>query len=283
MPLQPGLYVAATPIGNLKDITYRAVEALKEADRILCEDTRQTAKLCAAYGITTPRSAYHDHNGDRVRPGLIKALQDGAAICLVSDAGTPLISDPGMKLVRDARAAGVRVTPLPGACAAITALSGAGFPSDRFLFAGFPPAKAAARERFFSALKNVDATLVFYESAGRLGASLQAMASAFGERTGVVARELTKKFETFDEASLPALADKYEAAPTKGEIVVLVSPGKEKAAPREDEVSAFLKSALQAMSVKDAANAAAEALGVPKKAAYEMALAIRNRPNNVDD
>jgi len=283
MPLQPGLYVAATPIGNLKDITYRVVEALKGADRILCEDTRQTAKLCAAYGITTPRSAYHDHNGDRVRPGLVKALQDGAAICLVSDAGTPLISDPGMKLVRDARAAGVRVTPLPGACAAITALSGAGLPSDRFLFAGFPPAKAAARESFFSALSNVDATLVFYESAGRLGASLQAMASAFGERPGVVARELTKKFETFDEASLSALVDKYETAPTKGEIVVLVSPGKEKAAPTEDEMSAFLKSALQAMSVKDAAKAAAEALGVAKKAAYEMALAIRNRPKNDDD
>lgn len=274
MTLEPGLYVAATPIGNLKDITYRVVEALKEADLILCEDTRQTAKLCAAYSIVTPRAPYHDHNADQVRPGIIKKLQDGAAICLVSDAGTPLISDPGFKLVRKARAAGLRVVPLPGPSALVAALSASGVPTDRFLFAGFPPPKSGARSSFFKDLAGLRSTLVFYETAPRLADSLAAMAEALGDRRAVVARELTKLHEEFREATLAELAAHYASAPPKGEIVVIVQPPAEAAA-GDEEIDAFLGGALAEMSLKDAVAAAAEALGVPRRAAYERALLIK--------
>lgn len=272
--LEPGLYVTATPIGNLGDITYRAVEALKAADLILCEDTRQTAKLCAAYGVKTPRSPYHEHNAERVRPGIIKKLQDGAAICLVTDAGTPLISDPGYKLVREARDAGVHVSPLPGASAFVAALSAAGAPSDQFLFAGFPPSKSGARDKLLNSLKDTNATLIFYETGPRLTASLRAMAAVFGERQGAVARELTKIHEDIREDSLSALADRYERAPAKGEIVVLVYPS-EPAEASEADIDAFLSVALNDMSVKDAAAAAAEALGVSRSAAYTRALRLK--------
>lgn len=274
MALEPGLYVAATPIGNLRDITYRVVDALKEADLILCEDTRQTAKLCAAYGISTPRAPYHDHNADKVRPEIIAKLKEGDAICLVSDAGTPLISDPGFKLVRDAREAGIAVTPLPGACAAIAALSAAGAPTDRFLFAGFPPPKDAAREKFFESLARERATLVFYETGPRLADSLAAMHAAFGDRRGVVARELTKIHEEFRAAPLSALAASYADAPPKGEIVVIIDPPEEEEASPE-ALDDFLAKALAEMSVKDAAAAAADALGLPRKEAYERALALK--------
>ena len=273
--LEPGLYVTATPIGNLGDITYRAVEALKAADLILCEDTRQTAKLCAAYGVKTPRTAYHEHNAERVRPGIIKKLQEGAAICLVTDAGTPLISDPGYKLVREARNAGVHVSPLPGPSAFVAALSAAGAPSDQFLFAGFPSSKSGARDKLLNSLQETNATLIFYETGPRLVASLRAMAAAFGERQGAVARELTKIHESIREDSLSALADHYESAPAKGEIVVLVYP----AAPveaGEAEIDAFLGDALNDMSVKDAAAAAAKALGVSRSAAYARALRLKD-------
>ncbi len=275
MTLEPGLYVAATPIGNLKDVTYRVIETLKAADRIYCEDTRQTAKLCAAYGIETPRAAYHEHNADRVEAEIIAALKDGAAICLVSDAGTPLISDPGYRLVRAARAAGVKIIPLPGPCAAIAALSAAGAPTERFFFAGFPPPKAEARATFFKSLAAVDATLVFYEGPSRLAESLGAMAAAFGARRAVVARELTKIFEEFDEGALGDLAEKYKAHPPRGEIVVIVEPPPAAAQASETEIDAFLLAALDKMSVKDAAAAAADALGVARKIAYERALSLK--------
>lgn len=275
MPLEPGLYVAATPIGNLKDVTQRVVETLKAADRILCEDTRQTAKLCAAYGIKTPRAAYNEHNAARVEEEIISALKDGAAICLVSDAGTPLISDPGYRLVRAARAAGVRVAPLPGPSAVVAALSASGAPTDRFLFAGFPPAKADARATFFRSLSAIDATLVFYEGPSRLAESLAAMATAFGPRRAVVARELTKIYEEFEEDALAALADKYAARPPKGEIVVIVHPPEAAPAASAADVDRFLSSALASMSVKDAAAAAADALKIPKKTAYERAIALK--------
>jgi 16S rRNA (cytidine1402-2'-O)-methyltransferase len=275
MALEPGLYVAATPIGNLKDITYRVVEALREADLILCEDTRQTAKLCAAYSIVTPRAPYHDHNADQVRPGVIKKLLAGAAICLVSDAGTPLISDPGFKLVREARAASIRIVPLPGPSALVAALSASGAPTDRFLFAGFPPPRPGARSAFFKDLAGVRSTLVFYETAPRLAESLSAMAEAFGDRRAVVARELTKLHEEFREATLAELAAHYAGAPPKGEIVVIVHPPAEAAAGVE-EIDAFLGGALAEMSLKDAAAAAAEALGVPRRAAYERALQLKS-------
>ncbi|MEX0644852.1 MAG: 16S rRNA (cytidine(1402)-2'-O)-methyltransferase [Parvularculaceae bacterium] len=277
MALEPGLYVAATPIGNLKDVTYRVIEALKEADLILCEDTRQTAKLCAAYGIATSRAPYHDHNADRVRPAILKKLEAGARICLVSDAGTPLISDPGYKLVREARDRGVNVIPLPGPSAAIAALSAAGAPTDRFLFAGFPPAKTAARETFFRDLARLETTLVIYETAPRLAESLAAMAKAFGERRASVARELTKIYEEFREGDISELAAHYAATPPKGEIVVVIHPPARHEAASEADIDAFLARALDDMTVKDAAAAAAQALKVPRKEAYARALMKKAR------
>lgn len=271
---EPGLYVTATPIGNLADITYRAVEILKKADLILCEDTRQTAKLCSAYGVETPRAPYHDHNAAKVRPEIIKKLQDGAVICLVSDAGTPLISDPGYKLVRAARDEGIAVYPVPGASAALAALSAAGAPSDRFFFAGFLPAKQGARTKALEEFAHIDATLIFYETAPRLGAVLSAMTDAFGDRQAVVARELTKLHEEFREGPLSTLAAAYGDAPPKGEIVIVVFPPEEKAAEAGD-VDAFLTSALAEMSVKEAAAAAAEAFSMPRKTAYARALQLK--------
>lgn len=272
---EPGLYVTATPIGNLADITYRAVQILKAADLILCEDTRQTAKLCAAYGIDTRRAPYHDHNAGRVRPGIIKYLVEGAVICLVSDAGTPLISDPGFKLVREARDAGVRVFPVPGASAAIAALCAAGVPSDQFHFAGFLPPKQGARKRLLEGLANIDATLIFYESAPRLSASLGAMAEVLRPRRAVVARELTKMHEEFREDTLDVLASAYEEKAPKGEIVIVVFPP-EQSAPETGDIDAFLVNALKSMSVKEAASAAAEILGIPRKEAYGRALDLKN-------
>jgi len=274
MTLEPGLYVAATPIGNLKDITYRVVEALDAADLILCEDTRHTAKLCAAYGIKTPLKPYHDHNGAAARPGIIENLKQGAKLCLVSDAGTPLISDPGYKLVREARDAGIAVFPLPGASAIIAALSTAGAPSDKFLFAGFPPAKQAARKTYLQSLADIDATLVFYESASRLSASLATMAEVFSNRRAAVARELTKLHEEILEDNLSELATRYSSAPPKGEIVIVVHPPADVAASDED-LENFLKTALKEMRVKDAAAAAAETLGVARNRAYQTALALK--------
>jgi 16S rRNA (cytidine1402-2'-O)-methyltransferase len=274
-PLPPGLYVAATPIGNLGDVTFRVVAALKGADRVLCEDTRQTAKLLAAYGATTPMSPYHDHNADRVRPGIIEALKEGARFVLVSDAGTPLISDPGAKLVRAAREAGVAVYPLPGPSAFVAALSAAGVMTDRFLFAGFPPPKAEARRKFFAELAGVKASLVFYESPQRLAASLAAMAEAFGPRRAVVARELTKIHEEFVEGALPDLAGRYGEQAPKGEIVVIVDPPAEEVAPAPEDIDAFLRTALETQPLKDAAGAAADAFAIPRKEAYARALALK--------
>ncbi len=276
LSLKPGLYVTATPIGNLGDITYRAVAVMKGADLILCEDTRQTAKLCAAYDVKTPRMAYQDHNAERVRPEILDRLRNGEAICLVSDAGTPLIADPGFKLVREAREAGIDVFPLPGASAVIAALSASGAPSDRFLFGGFPPAKKIARQKFFTDFADASGTLIFYETGNRLGDSLADMGAAFGDRDAVVARELTKIHETFHRARLRALAAEYASAPPKGEIVVLVFP-KTETTPDSDEIDAFLEQALTEMSVKEAAAAAAENLNIPRRVAYEHALALRHK------
>lgn len=275
MALEPGLYVAATPIGNLKDVTFRVVETLGEADLILCEDTRHTAKLCAAYDIRTPREAYHDHNADEVRPRILARLQEGAAIALVSDAGTPLISDPGYKLVREARDLGIKVIPLPGPSALIAALSAGGAPTDRFSFAGFPPAKSAARETFFRDLARADGSLVFYETAPRLAESLAAMAAAFGDRRAAVARELTKMHEEIREGLLADLAREFAAHPPKGELVVIVHPRPEEPEAGAEDIDAFLAKALAVMSVKDAAAAAADALGVPRKDAYARAVEMK--------
>ncbi len=275
--LKPGLYVTATPIGNLGDITYRAVETMKQADLILCEDTRQTAKLCAAYDIKTPRTAYQDHNAERVRPEILHRLRNGEAICLVSDAGTPLIADPGYKLVREAREDGIDVFPVPGPSAVIAALSASGAPSDRFTFGGFPPSKKSARKKFFEGFAHTPGALIFYETGKRLADSLAGMAAVLGDRDAVVARELTKIHETFRRGALTALAEEYSSAPPKGEIVVLVFPTPETAT-AEADIDAFLENTLGEMSVKEAAAAAAETLNIPRRVAYERALLLRQDP-----
>lgn len=273
MALEPGLYVAATPIGNLKDLTFRVVETLKQADLILCEDTRQTAKLCAAYDIRAARAPYHEHNAEAVRPDILARLEAGARICLVSDAGTPLISDPGYRLVRAARDRGIRVVPLPGPSALLAALSAAGAPTDRFFFAGFVPAKAAARGAFFNSLAGVDATLVFFETAPRLAASVAAMAEAFGDRPAAIARELTKLHEEIVEDRLSALAARFAQNPPKGEIVVVVHPAPPPAGASDAEIGRFLDDALATMSVRDAAALAAETFGASRSRVYALALA----------
>jgi 16S rRNA (cytidine1402-2'-O)-methyltransferase len=204
--LSPALYVVATPIGNLEDMTARAIRILSQVDMIAAEDTRHSRKLLKHYGIKANMLAVHEHNESEQIPWLIESLRAGKSIALISDAGTPLISDPGFKLVRAVSAAGFTVVPVPGACAAVSALSAAGLPSDRFVFAGFPPAKAAARRRFFRKHAGEPYTLIFYESPHRIMESLADMATEFGaERQGVLARELTKKFETFSAGTLAAL------------------------------------------------------------------------------
>ncbi|HLJ21587.1 MAG TPA: 16S rRNA (cytidine(1402)-2'-O)-methyltransferase, partial [Stellaceae bacterium] len=235
--LSPGLYIVATPIGNLGDITLRALDVLKGADAILCEDTRVTATLARRFGLGAERIAYHDHNADAVRPGLIARLAAGAVLALVSDAGTPLVSDPGFKLVRDAVAAGIPVIPVPGASAALAALTVSGLPTDRFLFAGFLPAKSAARRRELRELAAVRASLIFYETAPRLAEALADMAAMLGDRPAAVARELTKLHEEVRRGSLSALAEHYRGAgPPKGEIVVIVGPPAADAAVTEPDL-----------------------------------------------
>ena len=223
MSLPPGLYIVATPIGNLSDLSPHAARILSEADLIAVEDSRVTAKLLAHIGVKRPMTPYHDHNADRIRPDLV-ARMAAEAIALVSDAGTPLISDPGYKLVRDARAAGANVQTVAGPCAAIAALTLAGLPTDRFFFLGFLPAKAGARANAIAEIAPVRASLIVYESGPRLGATLAALADGLGERDAAVVREISKKFEETVTGTLAELAERYADAPPKGEIVIVVGP-----------------------------------------------------------
>lgn len=255
-------------------MTMRAVRVLRSASLIACEDTRVTGRLLNHFGITTRMQSYHDHNGSAVRPGLI-ARAGVEPVALVSDAGTPLISDPGYKLVADARAAGVNVVAVPGACAAIAALSIAGLPTDRFLFAGFLPAKDKAKRAAIAELAAVPATLVFYESGPRLAATLHALHDGLGERPAGVGRELTKRFEEMVSGSLSELAGRW-AEPPKGEIVIVVGPPLPAQAPGVADLDSALQAALATMTVKDAARSVAEALGVPRSDAYARALALKN-------
>jgi 16S rRNA (cytidine1402-2'-O)-methyltransferase len=233
-PLEPGLYVVSTPIGNLRDITLRALDVLGQADRVFAEDTRVAAKLMSAYGLSRKLEPYHDHNGEAVRPRVLEALAKGERVALISDAGTPLISDPGYKLVREAIAQGAQVIPVPGASAVLAALTVAGLPTDRFLFAGFPPPKSAGRRRLFGELADLRSTLVFFESGPRLAASLSDMAAVFGPREAAVARELTKLYEDCVRGPSTRWPPIPALGALKGEIVVLVGPGEETAAdPRE--------------------------------------------------
>ncbi len=278
--LAPGLYIVATPIGNLGDITLRALDVLRRVDVILCEDTRVTATLASRYGLGAERVAYHDHNADVVRPKILARLAAGAAVALVSDAGTPLISDPGFKLVREAAAAGIPVTALPGASAALAALTVAGLPTDRFLFAGFLPAKSAARRRALRELASVKASLIFYETAPRLADSLADMTAMLGDRPAAVARELTKLHEEVRRETLLALAEHYQrVGPPKGEIVVVVGPPTEAPPADEADLDARLRSALQTTSLKEASAAVAAATGLPRRQVYARALALRGKPS----
>lgn len=272
--LEPGLYIVATPIGNLSDLGPRAADVLGKADLLAVEDSRVTAKLLHHIGVRRPMTPYHDHNADRVRPGLIERMRD-EAVALVSDAGTPLISDPGYKLVRDARAAGIRITTLPGPSAVIAALTLAGLPTDRFAFFGFLPAKAAAKAAAIAEAKAFRGTLAFYESGPRLAATLAALAEALGERDAAVAREISKRFEETVAGTLPALAARYADAPPKGEIVIIVGPPGAAEAASDGEVDAALRQAMASLSPSRAAAQVAKELGLPKRAVYERAQRLK--------
>jgi 16S rRNA (cytidine1402-2'-O)-methyltransferase len=275
-PLAPGLHIVATPIGNLGDITLRALRTLAGADFILCEDTRVTVKLTRHFGIAVPLRPYHDHNAARVRPAIVEALCRGAAVALVSDAGTPLVSDPGFKLVEAAIAEAVPVEAVPGASAVLVALTVSGLPSDRFLFAGFLPSRAGARREALAALAAVPASLIFYESPKRLAASLQAMAETLGDRPAAVARELTKRHEETRRGRLSVLAAEHAAEqPPRGEIVVVVGPPEPAVAPTGDALDALLIEALASAPVKQAAGVVAAATGVPRRELYARALALK--------
>jgi 16S rRNA (cytidine1402-2'-O)-methyltransferase len=281
--LAPGLYVTATPIGNAADITLRALSVLKHCDAIVVEDTRVTSRLLALYGISRPLLIYNDHNAASMRPKLLGKLREGMRLALVSDAGTPLVSDPGHKLVREAREAGCPVFPVPGASAVLAALTAAGLPSDRFLFAGFLPAKAGERRSRLESLRSIPATLIFYESAQRLGESLAAMADILGPRDAAVARELTKLHEEVRRDTLPKLAASYAGAPPKGEIVLVVGPPAEDQAPDSAQIDALLIQALPFMPVKAAASLVADATGSARRAVYLRALALKNEREDSGD
>jgi 16S rRNA (cytidine1402-2'-O)-methyltransferase len=271
----PGLHVVATPIGNLRDITLRGIATLAAADAVIAEDTRVSHNLLAHYGVTTPLIAYHEHNAAAVRPHLLARLEQGAALALISDAGTPLVSDPGYKLVVEALAAGIAVTSVPGPSAVLAALVVAGLPTDRFFFEGFLPPKSAARRARINELAFVPATLVFFESPRRLTEMLADLAAELGDRPAAVARELTKVYETTRRGTLVELVEYFGAqAQPKGEIVVLVGAPAAAAPIAEAELDRLLEGALENLSVKDAAAAISARTGAPRRQVYARALTL---------
>ncbi len=272
--LVPGLYIVATPIGNLGDLSARAAHVLSHADVIAVEDSRVTAGLLRHIGVKRPMTPYHDHNADAVRPGLI-ARMGSEVVALVSDAGTPLISDPGYKLVRDARAAGHSVVTVPGPCAAVAALTLAGLPTDRFLFVGFLPSKQHARAEAIAEIAGIRATLVLYESGPRLSACLSALTEGLGDREAGVAREITKKFEECVTGRLSVLADRYADAPPKGEIVVVVAPPDAPPPASADDGDSALREALTRLPPAKAAGEVAKRLGLDRKALYARAMELK--------
>jgi 16S rRNA (cytidine1402-2'-O)-methyltransferase len=281
--LAPGLYVVSTPIGNLRDVTLRALDVLASADLVCAEDTRVSAKLLSAFGLSVRLRPYHDHNGAQARPGLLNDLEAGARIALISDAGTPLVSDPGYKLVREAAERGINVIAIPGASAPLAALASSGLPTDRFMFAGFPPPKSSARRRFLSEMKDVRTTLIFFEGPSRLAESLADMADVLGAREAVVSRELTKKFEETRRGLLPDLAAHYEreGAP-RGEIVILVGPPGEAPATDEATLDAAILAAGDGRPLKEIAAEIAERLGLKRRDVYERALQLRDDKSDED-
>jgi 16S rRNA (cytidine1402-2'-O)-methyltransferase len=274
--LRPGLYLVATPIGNLGDITLRALQALAGADLIACEDTRVTRKLLERYAIATPLSPYHDHNAAKARPGLLRRLAEGAAIALVSDAGTPLISDPGFKLVRAAQNAGHPVTALPGPSAVLTALTVAGLPTDQFFFAGFLPPKQAARRVRIAELAPLPATLVLFESGPRIAATLADLAAGLGaNREAALCRELTKLHEEVRRGELASLAEACSRDEPRGEIVVVIAPPSAPVQMGAAESEGLLRDALERLSLKDAVAEVAQLTGKRRREIYQSALALQ--------
>ncbi|MES3094325.1 16S rRNA (cytidine(1402)-2'-O)-methyltransferase [Sphingomonas aerolata] len=273
-PLNPGLYIVATPIGNLGDLSPRAADILARADVVAVEDSRVTAGLLRHVGTKTPMVPYHDHSAEGVRPALIARMAT-EAVALVSDAGTPLISDPGFKLVRDARAAGHLVVTIPGPCAAVAALTLAGLPTDRFLFVGFLPSKAHARSEAIAEIATIRATLVLYESGPRLGASLAALAEGLGDREAAVTREITKRFEEAVTGTLTTLATRYADAPPRGEIVIVIAPPGDAPPASAADADMALADALTRLSTGQAASEVAKALGLDRKTLYARALELK--------
>ncbi|MEM8550982.1 MAG: 16S rRNA (cytidine(1402)-2'-O)-methyltransferase [Pseudomonadota bacterium] len=272
----PGLHVVATPIGNLKDITLRALYTLAGADHVAAEDTRHTGRLLAHYGIETALLRYDEHSAKTQRPRILAALAQGRSVALVSDAGTPLISDPGYRLVAEARNAGLAVHTVPGPSAVIAALSVCGLPTDSFMFAGFLPAKASQRRTRIASLQKVPATLVFYEAPHRLADTLSDLFDGLGGREAAVARELTKRFETVERGTLDVLAARLGAAPPKGEIVIVIAPPEDEVRDVSDaEVERLLLEALAQMPVSAAAGAVARETGRDRRALYRQAVALK--------
>jgi 16S rRNA (cytidine1402-2'-O)-methyltransferase len=277
--LPPGLYIVATPIGNLGDISLRALVTLAGSDHVACEDTRVGGGLLARYGIKKPLLPYHDHNADKARPDILQKLAIGESIALISDAGMPLVADPGFKLVRDCRKEGHAVTVIPGANAALTGLIGSGLPVEPFYFAGFLPAKSAARRKMLQALAAQPATLLFYEAPQRLAATLNDLAEILGsERPAAVARELTKLFEETKTGTLSELATFYKAAPVKGEITIIVGPSEaDETAINPAQLDAMLKQELRTQSLRNAVMQVSIATGMPKSEVYARALALQKK------
>ncbi len=276
MTMPPSLYIVATPVGNLEDMTYRAVRILGEVDLIAAEDTRHSLKLLNHFNISKPLTSYFDHNQQLKGERILNALRQGKSVALISDAGTPCVSDPGYCLVRDALAEGIRVVPIPGPCAAITALSASGLPSDSFTFAGFPPARQSRRRTFLASLDSLPGTLMLYEAPHRLEGCLRDMLAMLGERQIVVARELTKIYEEFIRGSISQVLDAVSQGKVRGEVVILVAPGEavqEQAEPLEDIMRRLLDQ--EGLSVKDAARRATEMTGVSRNQAYAEALRLK--------
>ncbi len=271
----PGLYLVATPIGNLGDITLRALDVLALSDRVICEDTRVSGKLLEHFGIKKPLLPYNDHNADRQRGSIMQMLRDGGRVAFISDAGTPLVSDPGYKLVRECIGEGIAVTALPGANAPLTALQLSGLPSDAFSFIGFLPPKSAARKKHLSEWKNAPGTLIAFETAPRLYEALKDIHEALGEREVAVARELTKLHEEILRGPVSELIENFKEL--KGEIVLVIGRG-EAEAMSDADVEKELKKALKTMSTKEAAAVVAEISGRPRKEIYNIALSLRSPP-----
>lgn len=274
--MTPGtLYVVATPIGNLEDMTFRAVRILKEVDLIAAEDTRHTRKLLTHFGISTPLTAYHDHNESLKTPYLIGRLMEGQSLAIVTDAGTPCIADPGYRIVRAATDAEIPVCPVPGASAVMAALSASGLPADEFTFAGFLPAKGGKRRERLAELKGERRLLLFYEAPHRLAASLADMAAILGERRAMVARELTKFYEEIGRGFLAELATRYQETPARGEVVVLVAPDGEPEVVTVDIAGMLAVRLGEGLSLKDAVRRVVADTGVSRTLAYETALRLK--------